>query len=301
MAARSALSGRKGAQKPRWLAFPHPNDAFRYPRAALREHWERLHLGDREPFPSVDYLRRLSKGDTGLAAKLAESGADVAKLAQDLAQAWRLYHAGEFQQAAEHGVSLGVLGYAVANKATAIYANYIEESDARRLRLLNEVVTRAQEARGLMPEHANSHYLYAYALGRYSQGISVLQALAQGLGGKVKDALERTLALEAKHADAHIALGTYHAEVVDKVGSLIGGLTYGASKEAAVKHYQKALSLNPSSAIARIEYARALLMLFGESKAKQAQKLYTEACGLDPADAMERLDVELALAKREAA
>ena len=62
----------------------------------------------------------------------------------------------------------------------------------------------------------------AYALGRYSQGISVAKALAQGLGGKVKNALETTIKLAPKHADAHIALGAFHAEVIDKVGSLLG-------------------------------------------------------------------------------
>ncbi len=46
----------------------------------------------------------------------------------------------------------------------------------------------------------------AYAVGRYGQGISVAKALAQGLGSKVKNALETTIKLAPKHADAHIAL-----------------------------------------------------------------------------------------------
>lgn len=303
MVTRNTLSVHRSAPADRgsqWLAFPHAHEAFRYNGATLLQQWDRLHMGDKEPYPSADYFRGLIKVD-GTTTKPFKSQAASAKLAADLAEAWRLYHQGEFQQATELGVSLGIAGYVVANKATAIYANYIEENDRRRLKLLGEVIARAEEAQTVMPKHANSHYLYAYALGRYSQGISVLQALAQGLGSKVKDALDRAVALEPKHADAHIALGTYHAEIVDKVGSLLAGLTYGASKEEAIKHYRRALSLNPLSAIARIEYARALLMLFGESKAKEAQKLYREACGLDPADAMERLDLELARAKRDAA
>ena len=114
-------------------------------------------------------------------------------------------------------------------------------------------------------------------LGRYSQDISVAKALAQGIGGKVKDGLEQALKLEPKHADAHIALGTYHAEIIDKVGAMVGGLTYGAKKDAGVEHFQKALKLNPDSAIARIEYANGLVMLFGKDKMKEAEKLYAEA------------------------
>src|SRR5215203_5795169 len=62
------------------------------------------------------------------------------------------------------------------------------------------------------PKNPNAHYWLAYAIGRYGQGISVAKALAQGLCAKLKTALETTLALAPKHADAHIALGTFHAE-----------------------------------------------------------------------------------------
>ena len=127
----------------------------------------------------------------------------------------------------------------------------------------------------------------------------VAKALAQGLGTKVRDALTQALKLNPDHADAHIALGAFHAEVINKVGAMVGGLTYGAKKDAAVEHYQQALKLNPDSAIARIEYANGLVMLFGEAKMKQAEKLYREAAACKPADAMERLDVELAKAELE--
>ena len=135
------------------------------------------------------------------------------------------------------------------------------------------------------------------AAGRYSQGISVAKALAQGFGGKIKDALTQALKLEPKHADAHIAFGAYQAEIIDKVGGIVAGLTYGAKKDAAIEHYQKALKLNPDSAIARIEYANGLIMLFGKDKLKEAEKLYEEAAKQKPLDAMERLDVEAAKAE----
>jgi TPR repeat protein len=54
------------------------------------------------------------------------------------------------------------------------------------------------------------------------------------------------------------------------------------------------LKLNPDSAIARVEYANGLVMLEGEKKMKEAEKLYAEAAECDPADAMEMLDVEMA-------
>jgi tetratricopeptide (TPR) repeat protein len=220
-------------------------------------------------------------------------------LSERLLEAWRLYHRGDFHAAADLGSSLGVPGYAPANKAAAMHAHYLEQSKQAKLKLFQDIAARADEARGVLPDDANSHYLFANALGRYSQGISVMEALAQGLGGKVKDALERTLALQPKHAEAHAALGTYHAEVVSKVGGMLARLTYGATKEQALEHYDRALALHPQSAIVRIEYANGLLLLFGNRRLDDATRLYVEASKLEPCDAMEKLDVEFAKSRLE--
>ena len=168
-----------------------------------------------------------------------------------------------------------------------------------KLELLEEAADLAEERRRKAPKDANAHYLYAFALGRYSQGISVAKALAQGYGGKIKDALTTALKLDAKHADAHTAYGAYQAEVIDKVGGIVAGVTYGAKKDSAIEHYETAMKLFPESAIARIEYGNGLIHLFGKGKIAEATKLYEAAAGMKPVDAMERLDVELAKSELE--
>ena len=169
--------------------------------------------------------------------------------------------------------------------------------EAAQLKLFQEVAARCEAQMAKAPGDAFNCYLHAYALGRYSQGISVVKALAQGLGGKIKDSLTRALELDPEHADAHAALGTYHAEVIDKVGSLVGSLTYGAKEKVGLEHYWKCLELFPESAISRIEYANGLVLLKGRSGRKEAEALYREAAAVQPLDAMERLDVELAKAE----
>jgi tetratricopeptide (TPR) repeat protein len=252
----------------KWTAFPHLGD-YTFDAASVKKHWARLHAGDAEPLPK-----------------------DRAVL-----DAWALFHAGEFQKAAEAGLKAGGDGITVANKATAIYANYLEKKEKTKLDLFMEVAQRAEAQAAQDPGNPNAWYWQAYSLGRYSQGISVAKALAQGLGTKVKDALEKTIKLQGRHADAYIALAAFHAEVIDKVGSLIGGMTYGAKRETGLKLYQDALKLNPHSAIAMIEYANGMVMLEGERRMKEATKLYEQAAGSKPMDATERLDVELALAE----
>ena len=254
----------------KWTAFPHLGD-YSFDAASLKKHWARLHSGDAEPLPK-----------------------EAAVL-----EAWVLFHNGEFQKAAEAGVKSGGHGITVANKATCIYANYLEKKEKARLDLFMEAAQRAEAQAASEPSNPNAWYWQAYALGRYSQGISVAKALAQGLGSKVKEALEQTIKLQPKHADAHIALAAFHAEVIDKVGSLIGGMTYGAKKDIGLKLFQDALKLNPNAPIAMIEYANGLVMLEGDKKMKEATKLYEQAAAAKPMDAMERLDVELARAELE--
>jgi tetratricopeptide (TPR) repeat protein len=253
----------------KWVKFPHPDKRFLYDAAGLKKNWARLHRGDCEPFPKD----------------------------ADVIEAWRHFHAGDFAAAVDVGGKAGGAGVNAAVKAQVVYATYLEKSESAKIALLEEAAEWAESRRAAAPKDANAHYLYAFALGRYSQGISVVKALAQGLGGRVKDALLTAMKQEPKHADACIAYGAYQAEVIDKVGGLVAGMTYGAKKDSAVLHFEKAIKLNPDSAIARIEYANGLLTLFGKSRIADAEKLYKAAAAATPADAMERLDVARAQAE----
>ena len=252
----------------KWTAFPHACD-YTFDTASVKKSWARLHQGDCEPLPK-----------------------DAAVLA-----AWVLFHNGEFQKAFDAGIKAGGDGVTVANKAACIYANYLETKEKPKLDMFMEAAERAEAMQKTDPNNANAYYWQAYALGRYGQGISVAKALAQGLGTKVKQALEHAIKLQPKHADAHIALAAFHAEVIDKVGSLIGGMTYGAKKDVGLGLFKKALELNPTSAIAMIEQANGMVMLEGDKRMKDATKLYEQAAACKALDATERLDVEMAKAE----
>ena len=280
--------------KTRWKPFPYPDKAYDYAGTRLNEHWSRLHNGDREPFPALSDLKKL----VDEAPEFAPSGS-LEQAAAKLQDAWRAYHRGDFGQAVELGLAVGPLGYSVANKAANIYATYLETDKSAKLALFLESAERAEFVFARAISIVNAWYFHAQALGRYSQGISVVKALAQGLGGKVRASLDQAIRLEPRHADAHIALGSFHAEILNKVGALLGGLTYGASQEEAVKHFETALRLNPQSAIARIEYANGLAMMFGKAELARATSLYKEAAKCPAADAMERLDAELAKSELE--
>ena len=252
----------------RWTAFPFDGTAYRYEAATLQRLWPRLHAGDAEPWPD-----------------------DV-----QVQAAWALFHAGEFQAAFDAGLKAGGAGLTVANKAQCVHANYLEKSEKVRQAMFLEAAARAEAQQLDAPGMASAYYWQAYAVGRFGQGISVARALAQGLGSQVKTALEATIELAPRHADAHVALGAFHAEVIDKVGKLLGR-AQGADAAIGLKMFRKALELNPGSAIARVEYANGLVMLEGDKKMKEAELLYAEAAASTPLDATERLDIEMARAE----
>lgn len=251
--------------------------------------WARISLADLPRFDAQSVLtqwRRLHAG---------QGDFEPPSVNNSLLEGWACYHGGDFERAAAIGLQHGGRdGLALANRATAIYANYVEPRESTRLTLFRLVADRAAEQFEQDPDDCQAHYWHAYALGRYSQGVSVAKALALGLGGKVKGALEHVIELQPGHADAHLALGAFHAEVIDKVGTLVGRMTYGVRPEAAIEFFERGLALNPHAANGLMEYAHGLQMLHGESHQVQATRLFERAAACIPADARERLDVEMA-------
>lgn len=285
------MAGRKKASAS-WVQFPYTDGAYDFGTERLRKAWPRLHAGDAEPWPDAKRLAAVL--GRGAARELVAAGLDGDELAAAVQQAWRAFHRGEFASAWEQGARLGPPGIAAAVKAAGVYGGYLEPDAARAEQVLLQAATLAARAVAAAPDYANAHYFHAFALGRYSQRISVLKALAEGHATRVRKGLERALELVPKHADAHVALGLYHAEIVAKVGGIAARLTYGASADAAEGHFERALALDPDSPVGPLEYANALVMMHGSKGRRRAEDLYRRAAASRPADAMERLDVERA-------
>ena len=252
----------------RWTAFPYAGD-YQFDASTVSQHWDRLHAGDLEPLPADPQLLN----------------------------AWVHFHNGEFHKAASLGQSLGHAGTAVFCKATCVYANYLEKHEERRMAMFLQVAEHAQAHVKSHPRDTNAHYWSAHALGRYSQGLSVAKALAQGFDSKVKHQLENVIRHQPHHADAHMALGNFHAEIIDKVGSLIGAMAYGVNKDIGLKLFSRAMELNPESPRCMVEYARALLMFDGDQMQDEANRLYECAAKSRALDALDRLEVEMARAE----
>lgn len=277
-----------------WAGFEPARKGYDFSATKLAKAWPKLHAGDGEPFPDAKRAQALLE-----AVRNPPKGHDAQTLSEALAGAWRAFHEGDFKAAFDQGKALGVLGASVACKALAIHADHLVDDPDEQLARFEQAAQLAEDAITALPGEANSHYRRAHALGRYSQGISIAKALKMGLAGKVRDSLERTLELAPKHAEAHTAMAVYHAEIIDKVGAMIGGLTYGAKAADAEKHIKQALKLTPEAPIVHVEHANVLLLLKGRKGEDAAAAAYERAAGLTPRDAMEELDAAFAAAQIE--
>jgi tetratricopeptide (TPR) repeat protein len=281
----------------KWNKFPYENSAFLFEGDSLLDAWPDLHGGDCVEFPDADWVQQVLNEAPDAAP--ASFDGDFSALAETIQDAWRCYHSGDFQQATVLASQCGHLAHAPANKAAVIYANFLEPDEAAARACFLAAAERAEAAIELLPDDPNSYYFHAFNLGRYSQSISVIKALSQGIGGKIQASLENAIYLQPDHADANIVLGAYYAEVIDKVGKMLGKLTYGATPAKALKHLERALELTPDAPIAHIEYGNGLYLLFGDDRLDEVTDLYVKATEIQPVDAMAKLDIEAALAEME--
>ena len=276
--------------KDSWTAFKSGAKLPDFAGEKLHAAWKELHAGDGEPWPDDKRAAALIKA----AGKSAPKGVDAKGLAVALQDAWRAFHIGEFRAAFEAGEKLGPVGASVAVKALGIHATHLVDDEAEQEARFQRAAAIAETAVQALPGEANSHYRHAFALGRYSQKLSIAKALKLGLAGKVRQSLDAALELDAKHAEAHTALALYHAEIIGKIGALIGGMTYGAKAADAEKHIRTALKLTPDSPIAHVEHANLQLLLQGSRGEDGAADAYEKAAKLKPRDAMEALDARYA-------
>src|SRR5579859_6517788 len=124
---------------------PKRKSSYRYSAQMLKKHWDRLHRGDREPWPEESLLARLGAKHAPFASRLASLGG-AAAVALALQSAWGEFHAGDFRAAIEQGTNLGAIGAVVANKAAAVDSLYSKQRESVILQELDVGVKRGEQA-----------------------------------------------------------------------------------------------------------------------------------------------------------
>ena len=221
--------------------------------------------------------------------------------ADALADANAAFDAGRFLEAAEQAAAIGSAdGLVLAARAHRVHGSHIAPPEEQQAHF-RQAMDHAEQAIAAAPDDAWAHIESASAIGRYAETIGIGEALTGGFGGKMRDALQVALELDPDNAIAHLALGSWHANVVDRTGALVGRMTFGATRKKAMEHLERSLELWPDNKAVLLETGTALLVLDAKKHRERALELLEAATAAAPQGAYETLIHGQALERLETA
>jgi len=208
-----------------------------------------------------------------------------------LLEASQAYATGDYARATELADLLGTPGgYRLAARARLAEGREAADPDTR-LRLFEEASRAAEKAVEVDPESAEAHLYLAIALGFVGREQGGLASHFEGLADTAKRHIDVARRLEPQNPWAYATLGGWHLEIVE-MGGAFGASLYGASEDAGIAAYSRALELKPDSAEIRQQFAAQLIAIGGDE---------AETLALDIATPDAPLDVETASARRSEA
>jgi tetratricopeptide (TPR) repeat protein len=133
----------------------------------------------------------------------------------------------------------------------------------------------AQKAIEIAPEKTDGHYYYGLSVGIYSDGVSILTALKEGLKNKTQSSFEKAYELDKMYNEAGPMLS---------LGRFWSVLPWPMRDRKKALEYYREFQSTPyfaDNAEAKIFVAELLMKLKGEENKTEAQKLLTEAAQSD--------------------
>jgi hypothetical protein len=291
-----------------WQPYPETLASFDYSEDTLGQHWQDLTGGFRGPLPTADTLKADAERWPELyeltrqhLQALPETHPELAFLAEgepsdhfdayaeQLRRTWSLLFNGQFQQARELGMALGPAGYFPALYAQALYATLVETDESTRQRLLEEVINRTRDIMPKAPDHPMIRFGNAYGKARILEQLSASEAIATGYTSEVKDTLTTLLVENPDNIYALTLYAGVHAGIIEKAGSLVARLTYGAKESEMETLFTEAIDLAPHYPAVYYEYARARLKVDGDDGHDEALALLEKTRDMTPDSAEEAL------------
>lgn len=282
-----------------WKPFPFDQSAYDYGGDKLRQAWPQLTRGFGDyPFPDADWvvsmavrhpqaLEQTVAADSGFSGKPEE--AEI--YAQKLQDVWRLTFRGDFAEAKQRGLALGVGGQVPALFAQVIYAMFLVPEQAEKHRLLEEVIAYTDEAGELVQADIVAQFGRVYAKARLGEELSVPVVLKRGYTSQIPDELDALLARQPQQPFALALYGGYEAGVIRKVGKLVGRMTYGVSADSMEQYFSRSFEARDDLPIGHYEYANALTYVYGGDEEEKAIEHLRRAVSIEPISAMEALEV----------
>lgn len=167
-----------------------------------------------------------------------------------------LYTEGRFTEAMEKGRALGTVdGLNLAVRSQFILIQYTYDPKLRRS-VIERAMVDARKAYDMDPDNleATTNLGIIIALrGKYERSISD--------GRESRDLFRKAVEMGPEDSWALGALASWHADIIDQAGFIIGRLIFGAKKKKAYEFFDRAIKAEPGNLTIRAAYVRALLKL----------------------------------------
>jgi hypothetical protein len=170
------------------------------------------------------------------------------------------YFAGAFVDAANIAEADGT-AEAMAFAARARIADAIVRDGPYCKPCLATAETIAQSAIDRNPALAEGYIQLAVALGFRGRLIPLMEAKAERLPERGREAIDHALKLTPKNPWALAARGAWNLEIVHRAGPVLADVTYGAERTEGLRFSRAALALDPSNLLLHYHYALTILAL----------------------------------------
>ena len=200
--------------------------------------------------------------------------------ASTLEEAEASYAEGFYLEAAQIAEEAGgASGFAFAATSLNIYALYYAEKEES-VKLYQRAMDLAGRAVEIDPKSLRGNNELARAMGRYSQRIGRVRAMNEKFAERIRKHIEVTLSIDDQFAEGHLALGRWHAGLIEVLGSFLARSFFGASKNDAVYHLERALELDSEGIDSHYGVAIGFLALGKRKYRKKAKGLLLQVAKL---------------------
>lgn len=283
-----------------WNKVPYDTTYFTYTDEQLKEKWDYLMRGMKVPYPSAAYIKKQFEKYPFLKEGIEDFNGDYAALEKRYLHAWRLFFAGDFQEAREVGLKLGPMGNVPSLFAQLMYAIYLTDRQTVKYMLLQDVSNVARQYfKDIEPMEQDPETKafaaavrlgYAYAIARIAEESPIPIVVARRYIGKIKGNSDLITEIMPDHPLGHAFRAGVDAGIMRRVGKFTGRMTYGARTTTVEESFSEALKLAPDIPIVAYEYGNALIYMNRKRDLNKAMKHLEAATQMRPQFSMDALD-----------
>lgn len=287
-----------------WPSYPKTLPVFDFSGDKLKQNWHKIAKVTYLPYPDAKFILNELKQRPNLYKKIKQEGSqanahpalkalasgNAEPLALALQDIWRDHFSGRFQQAYNKGMKLGLLGNIPALHAKLITAVLLVKDKQQKLDMLKSVEKIISQNAELSEGMPFVIFGQNYARMRILELLSTSDATATGYVSASKASTQKLQKQFPKRAIYPAMIGGMYAGIVERVGSFLGSISYGATESKAIKELEQAVKFEQNLPVIYNEYALALMRMDKDAHKKRITTLLKQCLKLVPVNAEEALN-----------